>query len=249
MGEKRIELERRGKSPSQIEELNLDNARATQIEGLSDEYVNLESLSLINVGLTTLKGFPKLPKLKRLELSDNRISNGLGALQDCPMLSHLNLSNNKIKDLEAIEPLKSFDQLTHLDLFNNDICNLDDYRTKVFKLLPNLKYLDDTDADDNDEEESDEGEEGANGAEEEDEGEADDDDGEEDGEEEESDDDEDDEEDGEMTLSDLYNKKLDDDEDGEDFVEGDEEEDDDEIDDEDEPSTKKPKVDNDGDAN
>ena len=109
------------------------------------------------------------------------------------MLSHLNLSNNKIKDLEAIEPLvlnnfwnfdytkksqnillqKSFDQLTHLDLFNNDICNLDDYRTKVFKLLPNLKYLDDTDADDNDEEESDEGEEGANGAEEEDEGEAD----------------------------------------------------------------------------
>merc|ERR1712029_223693 len=200
------ELERRGKSPSQIEELNLDNARATQIEGLSDEYVNLESLSLINVGLTTLKGFPKLPKLKRLELSDNRISNGLGALQDCPMLSHLNLSNNKIKDLEAIEPLKSFDQLTHLDLFNNDICNLDDYRTKVFKLLPNLKYLDDTDADDNDEEESDEGE--------------------------------DDEDDGEMTLSDLYNKKLDDDEDGEDFVEGD---------DEDEPSTKKPKVD--GDAN
>ena len=92
-------------SPFQIEELNLDNARATQIEGLSDEYVNLESLSLINVGLTTLKGFPKLPKLKRLELSDNRISNGLGALQDCLMLSHLNLSNNKIKDLEAIEPL------------------------------------------------------------------------------------------------------------------------------------------------
>ena len=46
---------------------------------------------------------------------------------------------------------------------------MDDYRTKVFKLLPNLKYLDDTDADDNDEEESDEGEDGdVNGAEEED---------------------------------------------------------------------------------
>merc|ERR1712113_158621 len=79
------------------------------------------------------------------------MGNGLGALQDCPMLSHLNLSNNKIKDLEGIEPLKSFDHLTHLDLFNNDICNMDDYRTKVFKLLPNLKYLDDADADDNDE--------------------------------------------------------------------------------------------------
>ena len=74
---------------------------------------------------------------------------------------------------------KSFDSLTHLDLFNNDICNSDEYRTKVFKLLPNLKYLDDADADDNDEAEEesdvddvDEGEDGepggANGAEEED---------------------------------------------------------------------------------
>ena len=70
---------------------------------------------------------------------------------------------------------KSFDNLTHLDLFNNDICNMDDYRTKVFKLLPNLKYLDDADADDNEAEEEsdaeDEGEDGdaeANGAEEED---------------------------------------------------------------------------------
>ena len=59
---------------------------------------------------------------------------------------------------------KSFEQLTHLDLFNNDICNIEEYRTKVFKLLPNLKFLDDADADDNDEEESDD--EGANGAEE-----------------------------------------------------------------------------------
>ena len=60
---------------------------------------------------------------------------------------------------------KSFEQLTHLDLFNNDICNIEDYRTKVFKLLPSLKFLDDADADDNDEEESDD-DEGANGAEE-----------------------------------------------------------------------------------
>lgn len=238
--EKRIELERRGKEPAQVKELNLDNARATQIEGLTDEYTNLETLSLINVGLTTLKGFPKLPKLKKLELSDNRISNGLGALKDCPLLSHLNLSNNKIKDLEAIEPLKSFDSLTHLDLFNNDICNSDEnsdeYRNKVFKLLPNLKYLDDADADDNDE------------AEEEDD---DDDDDDEDGDDESGDgsEEESDEDEGEMTLSDLYKKNLDDDEDGEDFVEGEgEEEDDDDIDEEDEPSSKKPKVEEDKDA-
>merc|ERR1739847_182516 len=116
-----------------------------------------------------------------------------------------NLSNNKLKDLEAIEPLKSFEALTHLDLFNNDICNIEDYRTKVFKLLPSLKFLDDADADDGDEGEEDE----------------------EDSDEEDSDG----EDEGEMTLSDLYKKNLDDDEDGEDFVEeGEEEEDDDDID-------------------
>ena len=101
----------------QVKELNLDNACATQIEGLTDEYTNLETLSLINVGLTTLKGFPKLPKLKKLELSDNRISNGLGALKDCPLLTHLNLSNNKIKDLEAIEPVVNIKYAPFSQLF------------------------------------------------------------------------------------------------------------------------------------
>merc|ERR1712150_20419 len=105
----------------------------------------------------------KLPNLQKLELSDNRISNGLIVLKDCPKLSHLNLSGNKIRDLEALEPLKSFDSLTHLDLFNNDICNLDDYRSKVFKLLPSLKYLDDADADENEEDDDSDGE-GRNGA-------------------------------------------------------------------------------------
>lgn len=59
----------------QIVELNLDNCRATNIEGLTDEFTNLESLSLINVGLTTLKGFPKLPNLRKVRslLSRNTI--------------------------------------------------------------------------------------------------------------------------------------------------------------------------------
>lgn len=54
----------------QVTELNLDNCKATSIEGLSGAFVNLEALSLINVGLTSLKGFPSLPKLKRVCSSD-----------------------------------------------------------------------------------------------------------------------------------------------------------------------------------
>lgn len=55
----------------QIKELVLDNCRSTQIMGLTSEFVSLESLSLINVGLTSLKGFPKLPSLKKVRLSQS----------------------------------------------------------------------------------------------------------------------------------------------------------------------------------
>ena len=89
----------------QIKDLNLDNARSANIVGLTDEYKNLEVLSLINVGLANLKGFPNLPKLKRLELSDNRISGGLNFLSGCPNLRTLNLCGNKIADFDALEPL------------------------------------------------------------------------------------------------------------------------------------------------
>lgn len=127
---------------SQITELNLDNCRSTNIIGLSDEFTALESLSLINVGLTTLKGFPKLPSLKKLELSDNRISNGLNHLTESPKLTHLNLSGNKVKDYESLKPLEGFQNLIVLDLFNNEVTNLDDYREQIFGMLPSLKYLD-----------------------------------------------------------------------------------------------------------
>lgn len=126
----------------QIKELNLDNCRSPHIVGLSDAYTNLEILSLNNVGLIHLKGFPTLPKLRKLELSDNRISNGLNYLSGCKKLTHLNLSGNKIQDLETLKPLEAFEHLRNLDLFNNDVTNIEDYRSKVFALHPLLKYLD-----------------------------------------------------------------------------------------------------------
>lgn len=188
----------------------LDNCRSNEgkIEGLTDEFEELEFLSTINVGLTSVANLPKLNKLKKLELSDNRISGGLEVLAEkCPNLTHLNLSGNKIKDLSTIEPLKKLESLKSLDLFNCEVTNLNDYRENVFKLLPQLTYLDgydkedkeapDSDAEayveglDDDEDDEDEGEEeeydedAAPGEEDEEEGEEDD---EEEGEEEEEED-------------------------------------------------------------
>lgn len=94
------------------------------------------------MGLTTLKDFPKLPNLKKLELSDNRISSGLNYLTTSSKLQYLNLSGNKIKDLETLKPLKEFKNLSVLDLFNNDATQVENYREKIFKMLPSLNFLD-----------------------------------------------------------------------------------------------------------
>ncbi|XP_023365744.1 acidic leucine-rich nuclear phosphoprotein 32 family member A isoform X2 [Otolemur garnettii] len=134
-----------------VKELVLDNCRSNEgkIEGLTDEFEELEFLSTINVGLSSVANLPTLNKLKKLELSDNRISGGLEVLAEkCPNLTHLNLSGNKIKDLSTIEPLKKLENLKSLDLFNCEVTNLNDYRENVFKLLPQLTYLDGYDRDD-----------------------------------------------------------------------------------------------------
>uniref|UniRef100_A0A8C5SSH6 Acidic leucine-rich nuclear phosphoprotein 32 family member n=1 Tax=Laticauda laticaudata TaxID=8630 RepID=A0A8C5SSH6_LATLA len=134
-----------------VKELVLDNCRSNggKIEGLTDEFEELELLSTINVGLTSVVNLPKLNKLKKFELSDNRISGGLEVLAEkCPNLTHLNLSGNKIKDLSTIEPLEKLENLKSLDLFNCEVTNLNDYRDNVFKLLPQLTYLDGYDRND-----------------------------------------------------------------------------------------------------
>lgn len=108
--DKRIYLELRNRTPSDVKELVLDNCKSIEgkIEGLTDEFEELEFLSTINVGLTSISNLPKLNKLKKLELSENRISGDLEVLAEkCPNLKHLNLSGNKIKDLSTIEPLVS----------------------------------------------------------------------------------------------------------------------------------------------
>lgn len=62
---------------------------------------------------------------------------------------------------------KKLDNLKSLDLFNCEVTNLNDYRESVFKLLPQLTYLDGYDLEDREASDSD----GGDGVDEEDEGE------------------------------------------------------------------------------
>ena len=53
-----------------VTELNLDNVRTVgEFEGLTEEFVNLENLSVVKAGLTSFKGFPKLSKLTKVLIS------------------------------------------------------------------------------------------------------------------------------------------------------------------------------------
>ncbi|TGZ60066.1 hypothetical protein CRM22_008763 [Opisthorchis felineus] len=138
----RIELEQGKKTPSEIRELTLSHSKSTVIEGLSDEFTNLEVLNLVSVGLEDLSGLPKLPSLKILDLSNNAISGGLEALLNCPNLETLNLSANKVATIDALVPLAKLSCLSSIDLFNCEVTGLENYRKTVFAALPNLKYLD-----------------------------------------------------------------------------------------------------------
>uniref|UniRef100_A0A8C4Q761 Acidic leucine-rich nuclear phosphoprotein 32 family member n=1 Tax=Eptatretus burgeri TaxID=7764 RepID=A0A8C4Q761_EPTBU len=148
---KRVHLELRNRTPSDVKELVLDNCRSNdgKIEGLTGEFGELEFLSMINVGLISVANLPKLNKLKKLELSDNRICNGLDVLAEkTPNLTYLNLSGNKFKDISTLDPLKKLASLKSLDLFNCDVTGLTDYRNSIFKLLPQITYLDGFDRND-----------------------------------------------------------------------------------------------------
>lgn len=216
---KRISLELRNRTPVEVAELVVDNCRSSdgEVEGLTDDFKELEFLSMVNVGLTSLAKLPSLPKLRKLELSDNNISGGLETLSEkCPNLTYLNLSGNKIKELSTVEALQHLKNLKSLDLFNCEITTLEEYRESIFELLPQVMYLDGFDAEDNEAPDS----------------EADDDDEDEDGEEgggplgDYDDEDEDDEgsEGGEVGLSYATKGGLPDDDDEDDYVEEEEEE-------------------------
>lgn len=158
-------LELRDRDPATVEDLVLDGCESAEIEGLTDKLVRLQSLSMVHVGLQSLKNLPKLPMLTKLDISDNSIAGGLEHVADCcPELLHLNLASNKIAKVEDLEPLKKM-KLCELDLFNNPVADGVDseYRSKIFEMIPSLQILDGADINGEDIDDSIDGEDGMDG--------------------------------------------------------------------------------------
>jgi hypothetical protein len=199
----------------EVESLTLDSkCKSASVVGL-EKCVKLEELSANNCGITSLEGFPSLPILTKLELSDNRISGGLAALKNLPSLVELSVAGNAIGSVDELLALEDA-PLVVLDLVGCP-CSDDsqEYRDKVFGMFPSLQALDGKDKD---------GEELELGSDDDD----DEDEDEEDFDEEESDDDDDDEDEDEDEDDEPIEVSDDDDDD-------DEEEEEESDDDDDEP--------------
>lgn len=139
------------------------------------EFKNLEMLSMNQTELQTIENFPEIPQLLRvsrplssppkIELNENKALKGkeLAHLLKFKELRTIKFANNGVESLEDLEPLKQLEFLENLDLSGNPVSEADEYKTKVFALLPKLNVLDGLDkegneviSDDGDEEEEEE---------------------------------------------------------------------------------------------
>lgn len=123
---------------------------------LLERFENLEHLSIANIGVSSLEQFPRLKKLQKLILSDNRIAGGLEFLVQAGLesLRDLDLSNNRIQYIEDLAPLAQL-RIVSLDLYECPVTRVKDYRSRVFGMIKSLKYLDKMDAEENERPETD----------------------------------------------------------------------------------------------
>lgn len=142
-----------GKLKSSLTSLVLDSkCKATNLQESLSGFDNLEVLSLCNTNLGSLTGFPPLPKLRILRLSDNRIPGGhleplAASLSACPNLARLDLAGNAgFTRLDQLKPLARIKSLRSLEL---DGCPVKDsspeFHTQIFAMLSGLEYLDNLD--------------------------------------------------------------------------------------------------------
>lgn len=134
---------------NQVAELILDGWECRELT-LSDknqleQLAGLEFLSMNGCGLTSLKNFPVLPELLKLDLNENRLTGGLRNLSGLQKLMQLGLAGNAISDVTEVDALECIPSLLALNTTNCPVAATAGYRAHVFEKLDNLSVLDKTD--------------------------------------------------------------------------------------------------------
>ena len=87
-----------------------------------------------------------LPLLKELDLRDNSVLD-LSALEDLHELHTILLDNNQLKDINALNVLKKLKNLKFISLKGNAVCDTIGYPYTVFNILPSVVKIDGIDRD------------------------------------------------------------------------------------------------------
>ena len=124
-------------------ELNLRAYKIGVIENLGACGDHFDSIDLSDNEIGALGNFPRLRRLRSLQLCNNeieRIDSDLGA--QLASLETLVLSYNRIRSVAALAPLASCARLEFLSLVGNPVVQTKNYRLAVIGMLEGLKTLD-----------------------------------------------------------------------------------------------------------
>jgi len=131
-----------------IEDLDLTNIGSIQhLDELDKKYLEqfiiVKRLVMSNIGLQSLTNWPSIPSLENLDLSYNALSNGVqNIVFNTPNIRSLSLQGNKFTDTESFKCLKVLKKLEVLNVENNPLATIENYRSQIFKEVPNLNLVD-----------------------------------------------------------------------------------------------------------
>ena len=124
-------------------ELSLRGFKIMEIQNLSATNDQFACINLTDNSISEVNNLPQLKRLKTLMLINNRISKiEKDFAINCPFLTNLVLTNNKIADFEQIDNIASCKSLEKLYLVDNMVTKMKNYRLYVIYKIPTLRILD-----------------------------------------------------------------------------------------------------------
>ena len=124
-------------------ELSLRGFKIMDIQNLSATNDQFACINLTDNSISEINFLPQLKRLKTLMLINNRISRIENDFAiNCPFLTNLVLTNNKISDFQQIDNIASCKSLQKLYLVDNVVTKMKNYRLYVIYKIPTLRILD-----------------------------------------------------------------------------------------------------------
>ena len=124
-------------------ELSLRGFKIINIQNLSATNDQFACINLSDNSISEINILPQLKRLKTLMLINNRIYKiEKDFAINCPFLTNLVLTNNKISDFEQIDNIATCQTIEKLYLLDNVVTKLKNYRLYVIYKIPTLRILD-----------------------------------------------------------------------------------------------------------